>query len=400
MTDISHSDLRDACQQELLNIGAWWVEHSQDQEHGGFFGELSVDNKPNVTADKGVILNARILWFFSEAALFTGNKKYHMCADRAFRYLLDYFLDKKYGGFYWSLDYKGSPLIDKKQVYAQAFSIYGLSAYYALTKNKEALFEAEACFKLIESHCVDRKNEGYFEAYTRAWGKIEDVRLSEKDLNYPKTMNTHLHIVEAYTNLYKINPNPALGRALAYGILCFDKYIINHETGHLRTFMDDDWNDHSTTLSYGHDIECSWLLWEAVCTLGDEALKARIKTPILKIAQSCLHEAIGEYGEAVDAYDWADDHTHFERVWWVQAEAMVGYLNAYKLTKDKIFWQAIKNIWTFIQNYQLDKTNGEWSWHSSMDEIDGARDYKVGFWKGPYHNGRAMIEVIKMLNNI
>ncbi len=399
MSEMKAPLLLAACNEELLNIGGWWVKHAQDQEHGGFFGEIAVDNTPNPTAEKGIILNARILWFFSEAALFTGNAQYKTCADRAYQYLLGYFLDKEHGGFYWSLDCLGQVANSKKQVYGQAFAIYGLSAYYALTKKQEALNQAMACFELVESHCVDHEKIGYFEAYTREWGKIEDVRLSEKDLNSPKTMNTHLHIVEAYTALFNVSSDAKVGSALRYGIECFNKYIIDHDTGHLRMFFGDDWRDQSTTLSYGHDIECSWLLWKASKALCDKSLQRKLKPLVIQMATVCMGQAVGKFGDAVDAYDWVADHLHEERLWWVQAEALVGYLNAYVLTNDHAYLKTAENVWTFIKTHQLDVNNGEWLWYSSLDEIDDARDYKAGFWKGPYHNGRAMIEAVRLLNS-
>src|SRR5690606_31508585 len=179
---------------ELQRIGSWWLTYAQDTEHEGFYGQIFNDNTPLATADKGVVMNARILWFFSEAALFTNDDAYKKAARRAYEYLVNYFFDEVHGGFYWSLDYTGKVTSTKKQVYAQGFVIYALSAFYQLTGEPQALKQALDCFELLEANCIDREREGYFEAYTREWGKIEDVRLSEKDLNYPKTMNTHLHV--------------------------------------------------------------------------------------------------------------------------------------------------------------------------------------------------------------
>ncbi|HEY7884777.1 MAG TPA: AGE family epimerase/isomerase, partial [Cellvibrionaceae bacterium] len=302
-----------------------------------------------------------------------------------------------HGGFYWSLDYTGKVTSTKKQVYAQGFVIYALSAYYLLTGEPQALKQALDCFELLEANCIDREGEGYFEAYTREWGKIEDVRLSEKDLNYPKTMNTHLHVLEAYTTLYKVSGDSRVAEALRYGIDLFDRYMINHDTGHLRMFMDDNWQDHSPGLTYGHDIECAWLLYKALNALGDQALLQKHRSTIIQISEVCLQEAIGSHGQVIDGLDFATGHVHSQSVWWVQAEALVGFLTAHALTDDQRFWQAAQNIWAFIYQYQLNHQQGEWLWHSTLDEPDGDRDYKVGFWKGPYHNGRAMIEAARLL---
>src|SRR5690606_6820360 len=182
------------------------------------------------------------------------------CADRAFNYLSTYFVDTEFGGFYWELDAAGKPINTKKQVYAQAFVIYALSSYYQLTHNNDALMLALNTFELVEEKAIDREREGYLEAFTREWGLIDDLRLSDKDLNYPKSQNTHLHILEAYTTLHQAHPAPEINAALKYNIAMFDKYMIDKNTHHLRMFMDLEWNDFSPGYTYGHDIEASWLI--------------------------------------------------------------------------------------------------------------------------------------------
>ncbi|WP_232305559.1 AGE family epimerase/isomerase [Gilvimarinus polysaccharolyticus] len=392
-----HSALAKVFNKQLDDIAQWWLSYAQDQAQGGFYGEVSDDNIARTDADKGIVLNTRILWFFSEAAVFTGNMDYRAIADRAYQYLCEYFFDREYGGFYWSLSPGGEVEQSKKQVYAQAFSIYALSAYYELSKNSSALKMALDCFTLIEENCIDTEGEGYYEAYTREWGKIEDVRLSEKDLNYPKTMNTHLHVLEAYTKLYQVHPDKKVAQALAYGIDLFDKYMIDHDSYHLHMFLDDSWQDHSPGITYGHDIECSWLLCKALKVLDDPSRNERLLPVIIKLAKTCQREAIGEHGEVIDAYSWVTESYHEERVWWVQAEALVGFLSAYKLSGDESFLNTAQDIWSFIDTYQIDHDKGEWRWRSTLDAPDGSRNYKAGFWKGPYHNGRAMIEAAKLL---
>ena len=382
---------------QLHAIARWWLDYVQDQGLGGFYGEVGDDNVARADAEKGIVLNTRILWFFSEAAVFTGSDEYRAAADRAYQYLCEYFFDREQGGFYWSLSPAGEIEQSKKQVYAQAFAIYALAAYYELTANADALTLAMDTFALIEANCIDRDAEGYYEAYTREWGKIEDVRLSEKDLNYPKTMNTHLHVLEAYTKLHQVNPDKSVAAALGYGIDLFDKYMIDYDNYHLKMFLDDNWQDHSPGLTYGHDIECSWLLYKALVSLGDQERLARLTPVIIELAKTCQREAIRERGDVIDAYDRASDRYHSARIWWVQAEALVGFLTAYKLSGDESFLSTAKSLWSFIDTYQIDHDRGEWRWHSTLDAPDGSRDYKAGFWKGPYHNGRAMIEAAKLL---
>ncbi|HOY23653.1 MAG TPA: AGE family epimerase/isomerase, partial [Cellvibrio sp.] len=223
--------------QELIVIADWWLENTIDHEQGGFYGEVAADNVPVKNASKGIILNSRVLWFFSEAARELQADKYRQAAQRAYDYIVNYFFDKEHGGVYWELDAQGNPINTKKQVYAQAFTIYALTAYYQLTQDARVLAQALACFELLEKNTIDCEHEGYLEAFTREWGVIEDVRLSDKDLNFPKSQNTHLHVLEAYTTLNKVHPTPEIAAALRYNIELFDKYMIDKDTYHLRMFL-------------------------------------------------------------------------------------------------------------------------------------------------------------------
>lgn len=382
--------------EELRSIADWWLDNTIDDEHGGFIGEITATNDIKPLADKGVILNTRILWFFSEAALFVDSARYAAAADKAYRYLVDHFIDHEHGGVFWMLDYQGKVVNDRKQIYAQAFAIYGLSAYYKLTKNEGALKKARAIFSLLEAHGKDSLHTGYFEAFSKTWGELDDVRLSPKDLNSPKSMNTHLHILEAYTALQLAAPAPRVEQAISHCLELFDAFIIDKQTAHLRMFQDHDWSDLSNHYSYGHDIECSWLMWEAVESLHSEAHRARYKDTILALSRSCLEQGLGPYGEVFDAYCLESEQVIEERVWWVQAEALVGFLNAYVLTHDEKYRQAAENVWEFTKTYHKDTTYGEWTWLSKLD-APKLGDCKMGPWKAPYHNGRAMMEAIKLL---
>ncbi|WP_347331591.1 AGE family epimerase/isomerase [Marinimicrobium locisalis] len=384
---------------ELERIAHWWLDYGWDHERGGFFGEVGVDNTPVPEAEKGVVLNTRILWFFCELSRTVDAPRYRKAAERSYHYILEHFLDKAHGGVYWMLDCNGRPTDTKKQVYAQAFAIYALLAYYQLTQEPRALCEAKKAFALLERHTVDREKGGYLEAFTREWEVMEDARLSTKDLNYPKTMNTHLHVVEAYTTLYQVDPSQDVADALRYSIDCFDRYIINKGNFHLRMFMDHDWRDHSPGFTYGHDIECSWLLAKAVESLGDESVTRRLRPTLIAMADVCLKEAMGEHGEMYDGYEFDRHRVNQERVWWVQAEAMVGYYKAYCLSGEDRFYLAAERLWRFMQKYQMAGDSGEWLWLSTLDDQSHAPPYKLGAWKGPYHNGRAMLEMIRMLNN-
>ncbi len=385
---------------ELIAIADWWVKHSPDQAQGGFYGEIAVDNQPVKNASKGIILNARILWFFSEVALAVDNPNYRRCAQRAYDYIAAHFVDNEFGGVYWELDSTGKPINTKKQIYAQAFTIYALCAYYQLSQDEQALQLAQSCFALVEQHGIDREREGYLEAFTREWGLIEDLRLSEKDLNYPKSQNTHLHVLEAYTRLYKVDARAEVKAALRYNIEMFDKYMIDRNTHHLRMFMDLEWNDFSPGYTYGHDIEASWLIAQALESLGDEAYTKALTPTLIKVTEITLNEGIGLQGQVLDSYDFATKTVNADTVWWVQAEALVGFLYAYATTGDTRYFEAAKNAWEFIKTYQIDHNNGEWFWLSSLQASTSEPHYKVGFWKCPYHNGRAMLEAIRYLQKI
>lgn len=397
---LSTTSLQQEFRQELISIADWWAAHTVDHEQGGFYGEVDADNLPVPSASKGVILNARILWFFSEAAQQVDNPRYRDCAQLAYDYLLAHFFDKEQGGVYWELTAPGAPLNTKKQVYAQAFAIYALCAYYQLTGNEQALARALECFNLIEQHAIDRVNQGYLEAFTRDWGVLDDLRLSEKDLNFPKSQNTHLHILEAYTTLYQVHPTAEIKAALKYNILMFDKYMIDRAHYHLRMFMNLQWQDFSPGYTYGHDIEASWLIAKALESLGDHGYTATLTPDLIKIAEGTLREAIGAQGQVIDSYDFSTQTKNEDTVWWVQAEALVGFLYAYSVTRDQKFYAAAAAVWEFIKQYQIDPAGGEWLWLSRWQMKSVREDYKVGFWKCPYHNGRAMMEAVRYLQKV
>lgn len=384
---------------EINAIADWWIAHCQDEQHGGFIGEIDVDNNIDPQANKGCILNCRILWFFSEAALFTGSANYAAMANRAYHYLTGRFVDRDHGGMLWELNHKGEVVNGRKQVYAQAFAIYGLSAYFKLTKNDGALKLAREIYQLLETRAYDNNSSGYFEAFGRDWSPIQDVRLSKLDLDSPKSMNTHLHILEAYTALQAAAPARDVAASIKRCLDCFDRYIINKETFHLRMFLSVDWRDESSSISYGHDIESSWLLWEAVNILQDNGLREYYRDIVIKLARNCVEQGVGEYHEVRDAYNFKTGTLMKERIWWVQAEGMIGFLNAYQITGEKKFYQAFVNLWEFIKTYQKDHDHGEWRWLSTLDHPSRG-DYKIGFWKAPYHNGRAMMEVCRRLDEL
>jgi mannobiose 2-epimerase len=437
MTDIYQmkKEMQDVLEKNILHF---WMTQMVDEENGGFYGRMDNSGTIHPEAEKGAILNARILWAFSAAHRVLGNldgldnienlknleiPDYASMARRAYEYFVSHFIDWEYGGVYWSLDSKGQPLDTKKQFYAIGFAIYGLSEYARATGDREALDYALQLFDCIEEHAFDHKYNGYIEACTREWGEIADMRLSELDANYPKSQNTHLHIIEPYTNLLRCLKElhaqescdyvPVLGSVLPIGISVpvetmvrvegalrnlidiFTDRILNPETHHLDLFFEMDWTRGAGHLeSYGHDIECSWLMHEAALVLGDPQVLAKVEPIVREVAEasekglrpdgSMIHEANLDTGHQ-------DDDLH----WWVQAENVVGWYNIYQHFGDEEALEKAFRCWTYIKQNLIDYEHGEWYWSRHADGSLNTTDDKAGFWKCPYHNSRMCLEVIE-----
>ncbi len=417
-------EMQDVLQNNILRF---WLDKMVDHENGGFYGRIDGHGVLHPDAEKGAILNARILWSFSAAYRVLGDEEYLKAATRAKDYIIDHFIDKEYGGVYWSLDSKGQPLDTKKQFYAIGFVIYGMSEYARATGDREALECAMQLFDCIEEHAFDHEHNGYIEACTREWGAIADMRLSELDANYPKSQNTHLHIIEPYTNLLRAIRElqasqscdyvPVLGSVLPTSggvpddslltlhaslknlIDIFTDKILNPETNHLDLFFEMDWTRGAGQLeSYGHDIECSWLLHEAALVLGDEEVLNKVE-PIVQLVAvasekglrpdgSMIHEANLDTGRV-------DDDLH----WWVQAENVVGWYNIYQYFGDEDALDKALRGWAYIKAQLIDYENGEWYWSRHADGTLNTVDDKAGFWKCPYHNSRMCLEIIERTDN-
>lgn len=378
----------------VQHILPFWMQKMTDHEQGGFYGRMDGNNRLIIDAPKGGILNARILWTFAAAYRELKNPEYLAAAERAKNYIFDHFFDTLSGGTYWSLDYKGQPLDTKKQIYSQAFFIYALSEYHLATTDAKCRDTAISLFKLIEEHSFDTVQNGYFEAYSRDWQLLNDLRLSEKDANEKKTMNTHLHILEAYTNLYRTWKADHLAKQLRNLINLFTEKIIDPKTNHLNLFFAENWECKSNITSYGHDIESSWLLYEAACVLGDEKLIAETAKISLKITEASM-EGLQPDGSIIYEKNTITEHIDTERHWWPQAEAVVGFYNAYELTADVDFLQKAVKSYEYIRAYLTDRENGEWFWSCNSDGTLNHTDDKAGFWKCPYHNGRMCLEIIR-----
>ena len=384
------------------NILRFWQERMVDYRQGGFYGRIDGYNVLHPDAEKGAVLNARILWTFAAAARVLNNTPYSILAARAYDYLMQWFMDREQGGVYWSLNADGTPLDTKKQTYAIAFAIYGLAEYVRLTNNQEALNAAIRLFEDLEAHAYKWDNEkiskcknGYVEALTRDWQPIADMRLSEKDENGVFTMNTHLHMLEAYTNLYRVLKNvqrddvqgtkERITKQLRTLIDIFANRIFDPATGHLMLFFDEKWQPSNTHTSPGHDIEAAWLLHEALEVFGDEELLNQTLPVIHSLAQA------------------AEENIMDEKEWWCYAEAVVGYIDQWKLYQEEkpiesnINLELAETAFHYIQTHLMDSENGEWFWAILPDGTPDRTHDKAGFWKCPYHNSRMCIEIIERL---
>ena len=361
----------------------------------GFYGRIDGHEHLHADAEKGAILNARILWAFSAAYRVLGDKTYLEAASRAKHYIIDYFIDPEYGGVYWSLDCNGKPLDTKKQFYAIGFAIYGMSEYARATGDAEALKVAIDLYRCIEEHALDHEYNGYIEAMTRDWQPIADMRLSELDANYPKSQNTHLHIIEPYTNLYRVWKSDELKASLHNLIDIFTDRILNPETHHLDLFFDMDWKRGAGALeSYGHDIECSWLIHEAALVLGDAEVLKKVE-PIVEMVAKASEKGLNADGSMVHEANLDTGYVDSDLHWWVQAEAVVGFFNIYQYFGDESALQKAQHCWTYIKENLIDNENGEWHWSRRKDGTLNLDDDKAGFWKCPYHNSRMCLEIIE-----
>lgn len=405
------------------NILRFWLDEMQDHEHGGFYGQMTDRGELVKAADKGGILNARILWAFSAAYRVLRKPEYLEAATRAKDYILDHFIDPEHGGTYWSVDYLGQPRDTKKQFYAIGFMIYGLSEYARATGDREALDYALELYECIEEHSLDHEYNGYIEACTREWDEMADMRLSDLDANYPKSQNTHLHIIEPYTNLYRCLKEmqaeqscdyvAAIGSVLPVGIAVpvellariegslrnlisiFTDRILNPDTHHLDLFFENDWTrgaGHQE--SYGHDIECSWLLHEAALALGDKKVLKKVE-PIVQLVAKASEKGLNADGSMIHEANLDTGYVDDDRHWWVQAENVVGWLNLYQHFGDEDALLKALSGWDYIQQNLIDYERGEWFWSRHRDGTLNTTDDKAGFWKCPYHNSRMCLEIIE-----
>ncbi len=393
--------LREAIASELEgNLLPFWRHRSPDHARGGFIAEMANDGTVREDAPRGLILNSRLLWTFAALYRHLGDDRDLDLARRAFDSLESSFRDRDHGGYFWRADAEGHPLDRSKKIYGQAFCIYALSEYHLATGDPAPLDAAREVYGLIERHAYDSHMGGYIEARNADWTEAGDLRLSDKDMDTAKSMNNHLHLLEAFTNLHRAWPDAGLASRLDELVTIFGRHIISRdaEDRHLRHFFDEAWNLRSDTCTYGHDIEAAWLLCEAAEVLGDEEVQATVRLWAIELARTTLAQAIdangglayeGRGGEVINA----------DRDWWCQAEAVVGFWNVYGLTGEPAFADAATTVWQFIDRHQVDRAHGEWFWRVRADGTVDETEPKVSEWKGPYHTVRMCLEMMRRLGN-
>jgi mannobiose 2-epimerase len=378
---------------ELENILGYWIKNTVDTKNGGFIGKIDGNDQVFPNTDKGLVLNSRILWTFSAAYIQNPKPEYKMMAQRAYEYIIKHFWDKTNGGGYWSLDYLGNPKERHKQVYGQGFLLYGFSEYYKAFKDPQALNFAKETYFLIIKNALDKTHGGYFEVCTEDWKITQDKVITQGKDDQKKSMNTHLHIIEPFTNLYSVWRDPGLKKQLKSLLEIFTKRIINPETGTQILFLTDDWQSRSEIISFGHDIEASWLLLETAEVLREKYWIEKIKPFSLRLSNEAMKGVDMDGGMF---YETEKGHTKLQKDWWPQAEAMVGFYNSFQISNDKEYFDQSLKSWDFVKKYLI-SDSGEWYWGVDSQNQALTNMDKVGMWKCPYHNARACMEMIKRL---
>lgn len=381
-------EIREHLQQSII---PFW-KSLRDDTYGGYYGYMDHNLTMDKRAVKGCILNSRIIWFFANAYLTLGDESLLSEARHGFEFMKEFCLDKENGGVLWSVTYDGKPEDTTKHTYNQAFSIYALSAYYDATKDEESIRIAEELYELIEEKCRDEG--GYLEAFDQKFHPMENDKLSENGVIADRTMNTLLHVFESYTEFYRVTKKKEVKERLEWMMDIIAEKIYNPKLHRQEVFFDSEYNTLIDLHSYGHDIETAWLVDRGVEIVGNPEYEAKM-TPITKDLTRQIYETAYKSHSLSNECEKGVVDTN--RVWWVQAEAVVGFLNGYQKDKNRPeYLEAAEDIWQYIKTYLIDTREGS-EWHWLLDEEGRPYEDKpiVEPWKCPYHNGRMCIEVIR-----
>ena len=387
-------NMKEEIKNHLVSAIIPFWKNLRDDEFGGYYGYMDYDLKLNKKAEKGCILNSRITWFFSNAYTLLKVESLLEEADHGYAFLKDHCIDKENGGIYWSMNYDGTPLDTTKHTYNQAFCIYALSSYYEASGKKEALDLAKELFAMIEEKCTD--DQGYLEAFTRDFKPESNEKLSENGVLAEKTMNTLLHVLEAYTELYRVSKDETVKERLKWIMDVFADKVYNPQLKRQEVFFDKNYNSIIDLHSYGHDIETAWLMDRTLEVVNDESYTKKI-SPITKTLTENIYNVAFDGRSLSNECDKGVVDTN--RVWWVQAETVVGFLNGYEKDPSKTqYKEAAEATWQFIKDYVIDKRSGsEWFWLVRQDGTPVEGEPIVEPWKCPYHNGRMCMEVMRRL---
>lgn len=396
------------------HILPYWEKYAKDTATGGFFGNIDSNNVQDKNESRTIVMTSRFLWAYSAAARLFKEASYLDMAEYAFTAMMHQFFDKDNGGFFWSVNPDGTPCVSKKQIYGEAFATYALSEYAAaLVEVKKQTIQpfavidkALAMFSLLERYARDPEYGGYVEACAENWKPTTDLRLSDKDMDCGKSMNTNLHVMEAYTNLYRnvaiVYPEQTgtqqlIGKALGDLVRVTATKILQ-KNGHLGVYFNKDWSRIDNEISYGHDIEASWLLWEAANELADEKLMAEIRPVSIRMAMIELEEG---FDKATGGFEntFIDNKQDKTRIWWNQAEAVNGFYSAWELTGGDNFKEAFQLVWKWITKYQSDREKGDWFWAVDENGVPDLTQPKGGNWKTAYHNARCCMELLRRSGN-
>lgn len=396
---MSYKELKDMAlymEEGAKDLLDFWIRFAPNPNDDSFYGLVDKDLIARPDANKHLVLSTRLIWTFSAAYRIFEDVKYEEMAHRAYDYYMAYFKDRENGGAYWELYSDERAFDDSKKTYGLSFAIYGLSEYYRVFKKQEALDEAIEIYEYLEKYAYDNENKGYYEVMTADW-KLDIVDQTSNINPYAsacKTMNTHLHLLESYTNLYRVWDDEGLLNKLKEHIEVMIEHIVDNDSWHYKLYFDEKWNSITADISYGHDIEGSWLLWEAAEIANDKALMDKVKEVSINMAKAVYDKSWHPDGGII--YETQEDgRVLSNRSWWVQAEALVGFYNAWELTDDKIYLEAVETLMDFIDRELVDKENGGWYSNAISDNVLVNR---IDGWKCPYHDFRMYMEILERID--